>query len=58
MFDVTKLVGELFGKKYKLPKPVTPKWLTILIGLLFGVTRKFIRRNVGYRLITRRVKKK
>ena len=43
MFDVTKLVGELFGKKFKLPKYVTPKWLMILIGPLFGVTRKFIR---------------
>ena len=50
MFDVTKLVGALFGKKFKLPKSTTPKWLMILIGPLFGVTRKFIRRNVGYSL--------
>jgi len=50
MFQITTFVKELYGKKFKLPKSETPKWLMVLIGPLFGVTRKFIRRNVGYSL--------
>lgn len=50
MLKVTQIVGEVFGKKYKLPKSESPKWLMVLIGPLFGVTRQFIRRNVGYDL--------
>lgn len=50
MFDITKIVGKKFGKQFKLPKSETPKWLMVLIGPLFGVTRKCIKRNVGFPL--------
>lgn len=48
VFQVTNIVKDLFGKMFSLPKSEAPKWLMVLIGPLFGVTRKFIKRNVGY----------
>lgn len=58
MFQITNIVKELYWNKFKLPKSETPKWLMVLIGPLFGVTRKFIRRNVGYSLVFDNTKSK
>lgn len=44
----SNIIKELYGDKYKLPKSNNPKWLISLIGGLFGLTRKFVKRNVGY----------
>ena len=48
MFQLTKIAARLFGARFKFPRSETPKWIMIAIGPVFGVTRKFIRRNVGY----------
>jgi nucleoside-diphosphate-sugar epimerase len=37
-----------FGSKYRLPLMKAPKPLLMLIGGLFGVTARFVKRNVGY----------
>ena len=50
MIQVAKIIKDLFGDKFKLPKYESPKWLIFLLGPLFGVTRKFVRRNIGYPL--------
>ena len=50
ILQITNFLKELYGKQFKLPKYEAPKWLTYLIGPLFGVTRKFVKRNVGYPL--------
>jgi len=36
-----------YGKKYKLPKSNNPKWLVSLIGSLFGLSREYVKNNVG-----------
>ena len=48
--DMSKVIGDKYGKTYKLPKSFAPKWLLSLIGGLFGVTRMYIKNNVGYNL--------
>lgn len=37
-----------FGSKYRLPLMKAPKTLLMIIGGLFGVTPRFVKRNVGY----------
>jgi len=46
----TKLIEESFPKQFKLPTMTSPKWLMMLVGPLFGVTREFVKNNVGYPL--------
>ena len=50
ILEITNIVKQLYGKQFKLPNFEAPKWLTYLIGPLFGVTRKFVKRNIGYPL--------
>jgi nucleoside-diphosphate-sugar epimerase len=50
VMELTQIIGEAFPGKYKLPKSHAPKWLMTLMGPLFGVTRKFVRQNVGHPL--------
>ena len=50
ILQITNIVKQLYGKQFKLPNSESPKWLTYLIGPIFGVTRRFIKRNVGYPL--------
>ncbi|MEN8120540.1 MAG: aldehyde reductase [Bacteroidota bacterium] len=38
-----------FGDKYPFPKSEMPKFLIWLIGPLFGLTRKYVSKNVGYK---------
>lgn len=60
LLDFANLIRKKFTGKYKLPKSETPKWLLYLMGWMFGITAKFIKRNVGYpiRLNTGKSKKK
>lgn len=37
-----------YGDKYPLPKGTAPKWLLWLIGPMFGISRQFVKDNVGY----------
>ncbi len=48
LLDLTDMMKGIFGKKYKLPLMKAPKGLMMLIGGLFGVTPRFVKRNVGY----------
>jgi nucleoside-diphosphate-sugar epimerase len=41
------IIREHFGNTYKLPKSNLPKWLVSLIGGLFGLSRKYVKNNVG-----------
>jgi nucleoside-diphosphate-sugar epimerase len=44
----SQLIKAKYGKKYKLPKMQSPKFMLYLVGWMFGLTHKFIRNNVGY----------
>lgn len=47
-----------FGKKYKLPLMKAPKVILYLVGGLFGVTPKFVARNVGHDILLNTSKSK
>ncbi len=59
LLDLTDMMKIIYGKKYKLPLMKAPKGLMMIMGGLFGVTSKFVKRNVGYviRLNTTRSRK-
>lgn len=48
VLQLTSILRNIFGNKYKLPRSSSPKWLMYLVGPLFGVNAKFVSRNVGY----------
>ncbi len=48
VIELAGMLRELYGKKYKLPAGASPKWLMYIVGPLFGLKAKFIKRNVGY----------
>ncbi len=48
MLELSGILRNLYGKKYRLPKSKSPKWIMYLVGPLFGVNAKFVSRNVGY----------
>lgn len=48
IFDLSRMIKQQFGKKYKLPLMKAPKFMLYLTGWMFGLTRKFIKRNVAH----------
>lgn len=50
VLDLTGIIKKQFPGKYRLPLMTAPKPLLKVIGGLFGVTPKFVTRNVGYPL--------
>ena len=48
VLDMSKIIESSFPKKYKLPKMKAPKFLVMLLAPVFGITREFVKRNVGY----------
>jgi len=50
VIELAKIIENQFPKKYKLPKMKAPKFLMYIIGGLFGITGKFVKRNIGYPL--------
>jgi len=48
VFDFSRLIKKSYGNKYKLPLMQSPKIMLYLVGWMFGLGTKFIRRNVGY----------
>jgi nucleoside-diphosphate-sugar epimerase len=44
--EVAKILNQNFPT-YPLPKRKLPKWLFVLVGPMFGLSRKYIKRNVG-----------
>ena len=45
---LANILRDLFGEKYKLPTSKSPKFLMYLVGPMFGLKAKFVKRNVGY----------
>jgi len=50
MLEFAELIRKKYGKKYKLPFMTSPKPMLYVVGRLFGVTGKYVKRNVGYPL--------
>ena len=48
ILELVELLKANYGDKLKLPLMKAPKWLLYLIGPLFGLSRKFINRNVAH----------
>ncbi len=48
VIDLVKVLKELFGKRYKLPLMPAPKAIMMLVAPMFGLSRDFVRRNVGH----------
>jgi nucleoside-diphosphate-sugar epimerase len=48
VYDMTRIMKKIFGNKYLLPVMKAPKTLMIIIGRIFNVTPRFVKRNVGY----------
>ncbi|HET8573112.1 MAG TPA: NAD-dependent epimerase/dehydratase family protein [Edaphocola sp.] len=50
LYDLAQQLKSIYGKKYPLPVRKVPKFLISLLAPLFGLNRRFVRRNVGYPL--------
>ncbi len=50
VYQFSKIIKKIYGNKYKLPLMQTPKFILYLVGWMFKLTPKFIRRNVGYNI--------
>lgn len=50
MLSFSNIIKAQYGDKYKLPKSNNPKWLLSIIGSLFGLSRKFVKNNVGIQI--------
>ncbi len=48
LIDIAGMVKDEFGSKYRLPTKKAPKWLFYLTGWMFGITTKFVDRNIGH----------
>lgn len=51
MLGFVNIIRDLYGDRFKLPKSNNPKWLISLIGFMFGLTRKYVKNNVGHALV-------
>lgn len=48
--DVAEVIRKKYGNRFKLPVMKTPTFILFFIGWIFGLTLKFVYRNIGYRL--------
>ncbi len=48
--DVAAVIRKKYGNRFKLPLMKTPTFLLYLIGWIFGLTLKFVSRNIGHRI--------
>lgn len=48
LYDFSQMIKTIYGRQFKLPLMKAPKFMVSLMAPLFGLTRKFVRRNVGY----------
>lgn len=46
--ELADMLRPKYGAKYPLPKKTIPKWLMTLVGPLVGISRQFLKDNVGY----------
>ena len=48
--QLSDLIEKLYPNRFKLPKAKAPKFLLLMIGWSFGLTTKFVSRNIGWPL--------
>ncbi|MBN1252161.1 MAG: aldehyde reductase [Bacteroidales bacterium] len=48
VMDLAEIIRNKYGKKYKLPVMKSPKFMLYMIGWMFGLSTKFVKRNIGY----------
>ncbi len=48
--ELAEMIKKMYPKKYKLPLINAPKILMYFVAPFFGLTYKFISRNIGYRI--------
>lgn len=48
IMDLANIIKDKYNGKYKLPIMTSPKPVLYMVGWMFGLRRKFIKRNVGY----------
>lgn len=46
--EVVEIIRKKYGDKFKLPGIITPTFLLYLIGWIFGLSPKFVYRNIGH----------
>jgi len=50
LLRIAKIISDEYGKRFKVPEKTVPKWLVWLIAPTIGLSRLFIKNNVGYPL--------
>lgn len=50
LFDIAAILRNNFGEAYPFPRRLAPKLLFWLIAPMYGYTRKYVNKNVGYRI--------
>jgi dihydroflavonol-4-reductase len=50
LFDLANILRKHFGDGYPFPRRQAPKFVFWLIAPMYGYTRKYVSRNVGYRI--------
>lgn len=50
VMQLSQIIGKLYPNTYKLPKMKSPKFLLYLVGWAFGLSAKYISKNVGYHI--------
>lgn len=50
VIELKNIIEKLYPKKYKLPLMKAPKFLLLLVGKSFGLTNKFVNRNIGWKI--------
>ncbi len=48
VIEFAQIIENLFPNQYQLPKMMAPKPLVWLLAPIFGITRQFVSKNVGY----------
>ncbi len=50
LLTIGSILRERFGNRYPFPKRISPKFVVWLIAPLLGITREYVKKNVGYPL--------
>lgn len=50
VIELRDIIEKLYPKKFKLPLMKAPKFLLLIIGKSFGLTNKFVSRNIGWKI--------
>lgn len=48
LIEIGRMLREHFGSRYPFPKRISPKLIVWLIAPLLGMTRAFVKKNIGY----------